>query len=315
MAVPSNTAVTYNSTVIREDLSKVAELIAPTETPLLSAIGKTDASAVLHEWVLIDLQPATDSNQVAEGDNPDNDLANEGFRVSNYCQLSDKVAQISSTRQAVDETAEIGKMSKQIAFKLKELRLDQEKHAFSAKAAVGSGVRVAASISSFIKSNVSRGTGGANPTLSGGTYGFPNAAMTDGTTRAASETLLKDALQAAWISGGDPSHVFVGAKVKTLISTFTGNATRYKEADDKKLVAAVDIYVGDFGQVQIVPARQIRPRDMLILDPSVIKLAYLQTLRQEPLAKTGHSDRPMVSCEYTIEVANEKALAAVFDLA
>jgi hypothetical protein len=36
---------------------------------------------------------------------------------------------------------------------------------------------------------------------------------------------------------------------KQTISTFTGNATRYKEAEDSKLNAAIDVYVSDFGEL------------------------------------------------------------------
>ena len=36
MAVPANTAQVYQSTVRKEDLSSIAELIAPTETPFMT---------------------------------------------------------------------------------------------------------------------------------------------------------------------------------------------------------------------------------------------------------------------------------------
>ena len=81
---------------------------------------------------------------------------------------------------------------------------------------------------------------------------------------------------------------------ETTISTFTGNATKFQEVDDKKLTAAVDIYISDFGELQIVPNRHMRVRtvssvdhtpDVLVLDPSYAEVAYLQTAKQEPLAK------------------------------
>lgn len=315
MAVTVNTAVTANSKVLREDLARIAELIAPTETPFLSAIGKGTAKGVYHEWTTIDLQPATDSNQVPEGDNPENDVINEGVRLGNYCQLSDKIAQISSTRQAVDEVGDLGSMAKQISLKVKELRLDMEKHALSRKVATGSGTRVAASVPSFIQTNVLRGVGGSSPTLSGTTYGHPNVQATDGTLRDLEEEMVRDVISQIWSQGGDPTHVFVGPKQKTKISAFTGNATAFRESTEKKLVSAIDILVTDFGEVQIVPSRLIRNRDLLVLDPTKISVDYLQNVKQEPLAKNGHSDRRMVSVEYTLSVSNEKALGGVFDLA
>lgn len=316
MAVIAGTATTATSKVLREDLSKVAELIAPTETPFISAVGKGTAKGVNHEWVIVDLQPASDANQVAEGESDvPNDTINEGVRLSNFVQLSDKVATISSTRQAVDEVGDLGSMAKQIAFKLKELRLDQEKHALSAKAAVGTGTRVAASVSQFIQSNVSRGSGGANPVLSGTTFGYPTTVMVDGTLRAVTETMLADVLSSVWASGGDVSHVFCGAKNKRAISAFTGGGqTANRDAEDKKLVAAIDIYTGDFGTVRIIPSRLIRSRDILVLDPSKVSLDYLVPVKQEELAKTGHADRRMISTQYTISVQNEKALGLIADL-
>jgi hypothetical protein len=315
MAVITGTATTATSKVLREDLSKVAELIAPTETPFLSAVGKGTAKAINHEWVVVDLQPATDANQVAEGESDvPNDNVNEGIRLGNYVMLSDKVVTISSTRQAVDEVGDLGSMAKQIAFKLKELRLDQEKHALGNRYAVGTGTRVAASVASFVQSNVDRGVGGGNPTLSGGTFGHPSAAAVDGELRAITEDMLAGVLQSVWEEGGDVSHVFCGAKNKRAISGFTGNATTFRESADKKLSTAIDIYCGDFGEVTIVPSRLIRSRDVLVLDPSKVSIDYLVPVKQVELAKTGHADRRLISTEYTISVANEKALGIIADL-
>ena len=107
------------------------------------------------------------------------------------------------------------------------------------------------------------------------------------------------------------------------ISTFTGNATRFKEAEDSKLNAAIDVYVSDFGEVQIVPNRHMRKRtvssvvftpDVLVLDPSFAEVAYLQTAKQEPLAKTGLSERRLISAEYGLQVTSQKAHGIVADI-
>ena len=41
---------TYTAIGQREDLSNTIYSIAPTETPVVSSIGKTKATATLHEW-------------------------------------------------------------------------------------------------------------------------------------------------------------------------------------------------------------------------------------------------------------------------
>jgi hypothetical protein len=317
MAVPANTAQRYSSTVLKEDLSAIAELIAPTETPFLTAIGKGTAASTYSEWVTVDLAAASDTNAEVEGNDVVADAPNEGVRLGNYAQLSDKVAQVSSSREASDESGDLNKMSKQLAMKVQELKRDMEKQILSNKAAnagSASTARVSASFPSFLRTNVSRGTGGANPVLSGTTSGYPTTAATDGTQRALTETLYKTVHALVWNSGGDPTLVFVGSANKQLISAWTGNATTFREMDSRKIVSAVDVYIGDFGEVQIVPSRLMRTRDLLIVDPTKVEVAYFQKMKQVDLAKTGHSDKRMVSVEYMIRTKAEVAHGGVFDL-
>ncbi|MDF3036581.1 MAG: head protein [Paucimonas sp.] len=317
MAVPANTAQTYQSSVIAEDLSKIAEMIAPTETPFLTAIRKGTTVSTHPEWVTVDLASASDTNAEIEGNDVTADAMTEGVRLSNYTQISDKVAQVSSTREIVDESGDLNRMSKQLALKTQELKRDIEKTLLSnkvASAGSASTARTSASFASFLQTNVSRGTSGVNPVLSGTTSGYPDTAAVDGTQRALTEALLKTVLALAWTNGGDPSLVFVGSANKQLISAFTGNATTFREMDSRKIVAAVDIYVGDFGEVQIVPSRLMRARDALVVTPDKVEIAYLQKMRQEPLAKTGHSEKRMVTCEWVCKVLNERAHGIVADL-
>lgn len=317
MAVPANTAQVYQSKVIRESLDRVVELIAPTETPFLTAIGKGTAANTYEEWSTVDLAAASDTNAEIEGNDVVADPNNEGVRLANYTQLSDKVAQVSSTRQEVDEAGDLNRMAKQVALKVQEIKRDLEKQMLSNKAAnpgSASTARVSASFPSFLQTNVSRGTGGVNPILSGTTTGYPTTAAVDGTQRALTEALLKTVISSAWTNGSDPTMVFVGAANKQAISAWTGNATTFREMDSRKIVAAVDLYVSDFGEQQIVPSRLMRARDALVIDPTKIEIRYLQKMQQKDLAKTGHSDRRMVYCEYTLAVLNERAHGGVFDL-
>jgi hypothetical protein len=317
MAVPANTAQTYQSSVIAEDLSKIAEMIAPTETPFLTAIKKGTTVSTHPEWVTIDLASASDSNAEIEGNDVTADAMTEGVRLSNYTQLSDKVAQVSSTRELVDESGDLNRMSKQLALKAQELKRDIEKTILSnkvASAGSASTARTAASFPSFLQTNVSRGTSGVNPVLSGTTSGYPTTAAVDGTQRALTEVLLKAVIALAWGSGSDPTTVFVGSANKQLISAFTGNATTFREMDSRKIVAAVDLYVSDFGELQIVPSRLMRARDCLVVDPTKVEIAYLQKMKQEELAKTGHSEKRMISAQWTLKVLNERAHGIVADL-
>lgn len=317
MAVPTNTSQTYSAKTIREDISDIVDRVTPTETPFYSAIGKGKATNTYHEWSEVALDAAVDNNEVIEGDDPAADAAMNATRLGNYTQLSDRVVQVSSTNNAVDGVGDIQSLAQQVILNGQKLKLDMEKQMLSNKAASAgsaSSARRSASFISFIRTNADRGATGAAPTLSGTTSGYPNAAPVDGTQRTFTEQLLKNVIQSVWTQGGNPKFAFMGAAQKMTASSFTGNATRYKEAEDKKLVAAIDVYVSDFGQLQLVPSRNIRPRDVIIVDPSMVQVDFLQPMKQVDLAKTGHSDRKLISCEYTLRVRNEKAHGHVADL-
>ncbi len=58
---------TYTAIGQREDLSDVIYNISPTDTPFMSSIGKTKATAILHEWQTDSLAAASLSNAAVEG--------------------------------------------------------------------------------------------------------------------------------------------------------------------------------------------------------------------------------------------------------
>jgi len=332
MAVNANTEKTYDVSTIREDLQDAFISISPTETPFQSSIGRKTAANTYFEWTEVDLASPDKANRVKEAEaSPGNDAPTNGKRLGNYTQISDKVVEVSSTANAVNGAGDIQTLAKQVAFKLKELKRDMEVMLLSNIAADAGGAdeaRITAGLPAFLRTNVDRSTGtvdGANPTLSGTTAGYPNAAATDGSVRALTEDMLKTVIAKCWDNGAEPSIVLCGSTVKQKISsTFTGSATRYRDISDKKVVASIDVYVSDFGDLQIVPTRfletrtanseTVAGRDVFVLDPSYARVAYLQNVKQEPLAKTGHAERRLISVEYGLQVDSEKAHGIIADI-
>jgi hypothetical protein len=317
MAVNANTNQTYNVSTIREDLSDALASISPTETIFMSSIGTRNVDNTYFEWSEVDLAAAAD-NRAVEGDAATNSAPTNAVRKGNYTQISTKTVEVSSTNQAVNGVADAQTVAKQVAYKLSEMKRDMEKMLLdnvAASAGSASTARQTAGLPAFLTTNTARGTGGADGTTSGsGSSGYPNAAATDGTQRAITEALLKGVIADCWDEGAEPSVVLCGSAQKQTISTFTGNATRYKEAEDSKLNAAIDVYISDFGELQIVPARHIRSRDVFVLDPNYAAVAYLQTAKQEPLAKNGLSERRLISAEYGLQVTSEKAHGVIADV-
>ena len=319
MAVNANTNETYDVSTIKEDLQDALISISPTDTPVMSAIGRKNVDNTYFEWGVVDLAAASDSNRVVEGESaPANDAPTNAIRQGNYTQISDKVVEVSDTNNAVNGAGNAQTVAKQVAYKLKELKRDMEKMLcdnVAASAGSSGTARASAGLPAFLRTNADRGTGGADGTTSGsGDSGYVNAAATDGTQRAITETLLKGVIADCWDAGAEPSVVICGSSQKQAISAFTGNATRYKEAEDSKLNAAIDVYISDFGELQIVPSRFSRSRDVLVLDPNYARVAYLAPTSQKPLARTGHAERRLISVEWGVQVDNEAAHGVIADI-
>lgn len=319
MAVPANTVQTFARTNIREDLENIISNISPTETPFMSNIGSATASARLHEWLTDSLASADAQNKTIEGDDATNDTAPGSVRRNNYTQISDKVVQVSTTSQAVNTAGYKNELAYQVAKKGKELKRDIELRLCGNFAAVPGAAGTpgeTAGACAFIISNANRGVGGAAPTLSGGTSGYPNAAATNGTLRTITEAMLKSAHQTAWNTGGEPNVLLVSGLIKQTCSTFTGIAQQRRDTGNKAatIVGAADVYVGDFGEISFVPSRFTTGRDALLLDTGLWKLCDLQGYSMTPLAKTGHSDRKMMAREYTLQCTNEGGNAVIADV-
>lgn len=333
MAVNANTIETYDNSVLREDLKEQYSMISPEEVPFQTSIGTAQAATQPHhEWSVVDLAAPDRANRVIEGDDaPAVDTGTLALRRSNYTMIVDKRVKTSHTSEASDAAAEdIQRISKQVALKIRELKRDMEGIMLTNWQAVpGStgNARFSAGMPAFVKTNTNTlGAGSVAPTLSGTTEGYPDAAWVEATTPAAiTEDAFNAVIQSCWEAGGDPTIAMVNANNKRVISsTFTGASTRYKDAIDKTLVNAIDVYDSDFGQLSIVPNRfqpalnadSVTPGDgagdgdefyVLFLDPEFAGVSFLETMSQKPLAETGHSKDRLVWAEWCLEVDNEEA--------
>lgn len=311
MAQPTNSFSTYDAVGNREDLSNVIYDISPTETPFISGIASVPGTATLHEWQTDALAAASAGNAVIEGDDATTTASTPTVRLGNRMQISDKVPRVTGTQRAVDSAGRGDDFDYQILKSGMELKRDMEMSLLANNAAVAGNdttARELAGVEAWIAANDSFGAGGASPTGDG------SDARTDGTQRAFLESDLKTVLASCWDAGGSPNQIQVGSFNKQAMSAFSGNATRNTNSADKKLVTAIDVYVSDFGDIQVVANRFSRSRSALVLDTDKWALATLRQFEQTPLAKTGDSDREQLLCEYTLESRNEAASGGVFDL-
>ena len=314
MAIVTNTFQTFTAIGNREDLSDIIYNISPTETPFISAIGKEKATGVLHEWQNDTLRAAAANAQV-EGDEIAFTAVVPTTRVNNRTQISRTSVIVSGTQDTVNSAGRNNELAYQISKSSKELKRDMEVVlTANQSAAVGgaAAARTSSGLPSWIQTNVNDAANGANGAVGG--VDTPGILRTDGTQRAFTEAQLKDVVKQCWDSGGDPSMIMLGSFNKQKLSGFTGGSTKMTQADDKKLVAAIDIYESDFGSMTVVPNRFSRNRDCFVIQPDMWAVAYLRDFQMLDLAVTGDAQKKAMLAEYTLVSKNEAASGAVFSL-
>lgn len=302
---------TYNSLVNAEDVSDVIANIAPTETPFLSALKKTKAQNTMHEFITDDLNSAANNAQL-EGDVFTSGTRPTPVRLNNRTQISSKVVSVSRTQQASNPYGMKNMLAYQMANASKELKRDQET-ALCQNATANAGntttARQLRGLEGWIATNSDKGVGGTDPVYTA----TPGTAATDGTQRAFTETILKSVLQKCYTAGGNPTLILCGPAQKQTFSTFTGNSTRFKEADDQ-LVAGISVYVSDFGTLTVKPSRWVRSRTAFVLDMDYWALAELSAPSMVDLPSTFDGVGKALVTEYTLEAKQEKASGVCRDL-
>jgi hypothetical protein len=311
MAQPSNTFSTYDAIGIREDLTDVIYNVDPTETPFFQMAAKNKATNTFHEWQTDTLAAASSSNQVIEGNDTTVAASSPTVRLGNYCEIAEKSARISGTEESVTKAGRNNEMAYQVVKRTKELRRDMESSLLANKvrnAGSDTVARQLAGVPVWYTSNTDAGSGGSDGD------GLGTTARTDGTQRAFTEDQLKTVLASAWDNGGDPDCIMVGSFNKQKISGFTGGSTRFDKSEDKKLIAAIDVYVSDFGDLKVIPNRFQRARDAHILQKDMWAVSFLRPVKNKALAITGDSEARLINTEFTMESRNQQASGLVADL-
>ena len=276
------------------------------------------------EWQTESLAASDETNAALEGD----DVATLGApnltsRVSNYCQIFRKSGGVARTQEVVDKAGRDSELNRQKVLKGLELKRDMEKRFmgnWASNAESGATPRHTAGAVAWAVSNVSRGTGGSSGGFASGTV----SAATNGTQRAFTEALLKSVIATGFNNGAKFNQVYAGMVHKQQFSAFTGIANIRVDAPKQgmaRIVAAADIYTSDAGDLAVIPhayglqeASAGAPRNVLIVDPTKCAVATLDGVKSTPLAKSGDSEKFLMTAEKAFEAKNEKAIAVVADL-
>lgn len=289
----ANEITTYGVTGAREDLADIISNISPTDAWFTSNTGNVDAKQRYHEWQT-DVLKTPAANAVAEGATASNDSYTASTRLGNYCQIMRATFTVTDTTEATTLAGRASEIGYEKAKKLKELAMDTE-------------------YALLINSAAASASAGSARTLKGvlGHVTSNTAASAASGTASACETKLNDILQAMWAVGGKPSALLVGGALKRVISSFTGNTTKFNTMTSQGEVnAAVEIYRSDFGAVTVNLSTIISaaaPTKVICFgDMALWRKAWLRKPKMEELARTGAARQFMVEQELTLEALNEK---------
>jgi len=255
----------------------------------MSGIGKSSADNTYFEWQIDTLGDPIANRQV-EGDNASVLAVVEPDRVGNYTQISSKAVRSSGTAEAVDFAGRKSTQAYQMAKRAKELKIDMEKMLLAAAQAPAAG-----------------STGVARATGSVGNWITTNAVV--GTV--VSEDDIKEVMELCWEAGASPDILMCDGVVKQAISALSQSVSELRTAANDKspayVVAAVDIYVSDFGNLKIVPNRLMPAATAYFLDYSFWDVTYLRSFQTMDIARTGDSEAQMLIVEYGLRSKNEAA--------
>ena len=314
MAIVTNTFTSHDGVGIRESLADVIANISPEEVPFQSNVGSENVANTYFEWQTDSLAATSTTARIDGDDVATFDSTSATTRVGNYTHILRRTLIVADNLGAQDLAGRNDELAYQLAKRGKELRRDIE------AVLTDNNAQVAGS------SSVARETGGLGAWI--GTNQVDNhatgqadadgtSARSDGTQQAFTETMLKDAMQQAFTSGGQPSILMVGPHNKTVVSGFAGIAAqRYQAPSDSPttIIGAADVYLSDFGTLSVIANRFQRERDALLLDPEYASVCNLRPIQTVELAKTGDASKAMVLWEGGLKVLNEGAHAIVADL-
>ena len=318
MAVPTNLYQKDSLKGNREDLIDKIFQTSPTETPISSGASRVTATSTFHEWQRDSLASANANNAMIDGDDTALNAQTATERVGNHLQIFSKV--IGTSRRA-NLIKKAGRASEQAYLKAKalmELKRDIEAMVVSGNAAVASTTSVAgksAGLGVQLYKNTSHGVGGSTVSW---TAGAPTVAATAGTGRAMLVTQLNTVQQSIFTNSGvQPDMIVMGPAHKAVFSTFTGIAQNRLDTGRKQgaVVTGADIFIGDFGQLTVTPHYLMAgSTNAYLLNMDYIDMAFLDGVKTSDLAKTGDSEKQLITADCCLAVRSSDAQGKIADL-
>jgi len=317
-----------------EDVHQEIMDITPDDTPFLSncPVGPSSQNTK-KEWDNDKLDPQNTANAWIDGDVFAGQAITTPFRLDNENQISRKDFTITRRARKVKKTGMRDEVSRQVARKGRELKIDMngilQLNQAKLADADGDTAPLLAGLPTWIiggsDGRADRGATGADPASLG-------AVKTDGTAREGSESGILAVVSAvAKVSKKKPNVLCMDHDSKSkfsayMFSTNARIATPYQDHGANKrsgltVNGAVDVWVTDYAVIEVVPDLYMPPRlaaadtfDFWIYNTSGVWVSYFDQISTNAMAKVADSYDRMVLVDYTLMPSNPDCVGTFADV-
>lgn len=291
---------TYDSETARiRDVDPIVSNIDPTDTPFQSAIGSETTKSKLIEWTEDVLDAPADNAQLEGFDAPAANHTEVTFRT-NLIQTLAKSIKVTGIAEEQEHYTYKSKVAKERAKKGKEIKRDLERQL------VGIAARAA------VVGNDATARLFANPAQ---LVDASMVAANGGTPRALTEALVLTGMQAMYNVGADFTTLMIKPGDALVVGDFAKATGRARDVEDKKkIVNAVDVYEGPFGDVKVKKNRWQLSSTAWLVDPDMWALVWFRKWRMKKLPETGDYLWEMLFGDVTVKHKNFKGSYLIKDL-
>ena len=306
----------------REDLMDKIYNTSPSEVPLSSSFGRTTAITDFHEWQTDVLGSASASNKMVDGDDVTLDSQTATVRLGNHLQIFNGSVGVSRRANIVKKAGRGAEMAYLKGKKMLELKRNIEAMIVSpTQVAIAATTSVAGQSGGLGVQCVSNPLHNGAGATAAWTSGAPTAAITAGTNRTFIKALLDTACQNIFTTSGQFAETLVVSPAhKALFSAFASVAQNRIDVKGGKnsqatIVGGAEVYLSDFGGLTVVPHYLMAGSDTAyVLNSDYIDLAFLDGFKTVDLAKTGDSDKVLITADCALAVRAPTAQAKITNL-
>jgi hypothetical protein len=320
MTVPTNLYQKASLKGNREDLIDKIFNTSPSETPISSAMGRVTAVSDFHEWQTDSLAAANPANKMIDGDDATLDAQVATLRLGNHLQVFNGTVGVSRRANIVKKAGRTMELPYLKGKKMLELKRNIEAMVLSpTQVAIAATTSVAGQSGGLGVQAVSNPLHNGAGATAAWTSGAPTAAVTAGTNRTFTKALLDTACQNIYTTSGQFAEMLVVSPAhKGLFSAFASIAQNRFDVKGKQqgvVVGGAEVYMSDFGAISVVPHYLLAGSDTAyVLNTDYMELAFLDGFKTVDLAKTGDSDKVLITADCCLAVRAPTAISKIANL-